>query len=199
MTNTRLAKFDMLVLTLIGLVLACSAALFMSAYLSGEDMGAWVWERHQNLFSWYSRPLFIIPAGYYAYRRKAWHALGFMLLLVTSLFWFPAPVTTDPAIQNYLQWEADLFLNNENRLPLFALILAILVFLLLLFYAFWQRNPWYGLLIINVGTILKIIVSLAFGKEAGSAAITPSLSSLLVIDLLAVFLWRRLRKPGNTG
>tara|TARA_R110001599_G_scaffold26856_1_gene94559 strand:- start:5577 stop:5969 length:393 start_codon:yes stop_codon:yes gene_type:complete len=52
-------------------------------------------------FSWYSRPLFIIPAAYYAYPRKVWHVLGFMLLLATSLFWFAAPATTDPAIRDY--------------------------------------------------------------------------------------------------
>jgi len=67
MTKSKTAKIDILVLLLIGLMLTYSAAIFLSAYLSGTDMGAWVWERHQNLFSWYSRPLFIIPAAYYAY------------------------------------------------------------------------------------------------------------------------------------
>lgn len=194
MTKSKTAKIDCLLLWLIGLMLVYSAAIFTSAYLAGTDMGAWVWDRHQNLFSWYSRPLFIIPAAYYAYRRKVWHVLGFMLLLATSLFWFAAPATTDPAIRDYLQWEADLFLSNESRLPLLALILAVLIFLFLLFYAFWQRNPWFGLLVINVGTVLKIIVSLIFGESAGEAAIMPSLSSLLVINLLAYLLYRRRRR-----
>ncbi len=194
MPKTTSAKIDLLLLWIIGLMLVYSAIIFTSAYLSGTDMGAWVWVRHQNLFSWYSRPLFIIPAAYYAYRRKVWHVLGFMLLLATSLFWFAAPEVTDPAIRDYLQWEADLFFSNESKLPLAALIVAVMIFLFLLFYAFWQRNPWFGLLVINAGTVLKIIVSLAFGEGAGEAAIVPSLSSLLVINLFAYFLWRRLRK-----
>ena len=194
MPKTTSAKIDLLLLWIIGLMLVYSAIIFTSAYLSGTDMGAWVWERHQNLFSWYSRPLFIIPAAYYAYRRKIWHVLGFMLLLATSLFWFAAPDAADPAIREYLQWEADLFFSNESKLPLLGLIVAVLIFLFLLFYAFWQRNPWFGLLVINVGTVMKIIVSLALGEGAGAAAVVPSLSSLLVINLFACFLWRRLRK-----
>ena len=50
MTKSKTAKIDILVLLLIGLMLTYSAAIFLSAYLSGTDMGAWVWERHQNLF-----------------------------------------------------------------------------------------------------------------------------------------------------
>ena len=117
-------------------------------------------------FSWYSRPLVIIPAAYYPYRRKVWHVLGFILLLATSRFWFAAPATIDPAIQDYLQWEADIFLSNDGSFPLLALILAVLIFLLLLFYAAWQRNPCLGLLMIN---------------------------------LFAYFLYRRLRKSRKPG
>ncbi|MEO9599684.1 hypothetical protein [Parasphingorhabdus sp.] len=199
MKQTNLEKMDLLILGIIGLILAYSAAIFLSAYGSGTDMGTWIWERHQNLFSWYSRPLFIIPAAYYAYRRKALHVIGFMLLLATSLFWFAAPGTADPAIQEYLQWEADLFLTNESKLPLVALVAAVLIFLFFLFYAFWQRNLLYGLLVINIGTVLKIVVSLAFGEAAGMAAVVPSLSSMLVINLFAYILWRRLRKSRETG
>lgn len=98
-----------------------------------------------------------------------------------------------------MQWEADLFLSNDSSFPLLALILAVLIFLLLLFYAFWQHNPWLGLLVINVSTILKIIVSLDFGESAGEASIVPSLSSLLVINLFAYFLYRRLRQSRKPG
>lgn len=188
---------DRLVLWLIGLILLYSAIIFSAAYFSGEDMGAWVWGRHQNQFSWYSRPLFVIPAAYYAYRRKVWHVVGFMTLLATSLFWFDAPATVPPSVSEYLEWEKQLFFTNDNKLPLVALIFGVFVFLGLLLYSFWQRNPWYGLAVINAGTVLKVIVSVAFGQDAGMAAIVPSLSSLLVINLFAWFLWRRKRSDRN--
>lgn len=188
---------DLLVLWLIGLILLYSATIFAAAYFSGADMGAWVWRRHQNQFSWYSRPLFMIPAAYYAYRRKVWHVAGFMALLATSLFWFDAPATVSTHVSAYLKWEEQLFFADDTKLPLVALIFGVFVFLMLLFYAFWERNPWYGVAIINAGTVLKIIVSVAFGQDAGMAAIVPSLSSLLVINLFAWFLWQRKRNDRN--
>lgn len=191
--TTDRQALDQFVLWLIGLILLYSVIIFFTAYFSGAEMGAWVWERHQNQFSWYSRPLFVIPAAYYAYHRKVWHVVGFMALLATSLFWFDAPATVPPSVSEYLEWEKQLFLTNENKLPLVALTFSVFVFLGLLFYSFWQRNPWYGLAVINTGTVLKLIVSVASGQDAGMAAIVPSLSSLLVINLLAWFLWRRKR------
>ncbi|PRY74644.1 hypothetical protein CLV80_11626 [Yoonia maritima] len=188
---------DQLVLWLIGLILLYSAVIFFAAYFSGADMGAWVWERHQNQFSWYSRPLFVIPAAFYAYRHRVWHVVGFMALLATSLFWFEAPVTVPQSVSEYLEWEKQLFFINNNKLPLVAFVSGVIIFLGLFFYAFWQRNPWYGLALINAGTVLKIIVSVVFGQDAGMAAIVPSVSSLLVINLFAWFLWRRKRKDKN--
>ncbi len=184
---------DRLVLWLIGLILLYSAIIFSAAYFSGADIGAWVWERHQNQFSWYSRPLFVIPAAYYAYRRKLWHVVGFMALLASSLFWFDAPASVSPSVSEYLEWEKRLFFTNNNKLPLLAFVFGVFAFLGLFFYAFWQRSPWYGLALINAGTVLKVIVSVVFGQDAGMAAIVPSFSSLLVINLFAWFLWRRKR------
>lgn len=192
-----LQTIDRFILWLIGLILLYSATIFAVAYFSGADLGAWVWGRHQNLFSWYSRPLFIIPAAYYSCRRKLLHVVGFMALLATSLFWFNAPVVVPPAVSEYLEWEKQLFFTNDNKLPLVALIFCVVAFLLLFFNAFWQRNLWYGLVLINAGTVLKIIVSIVFGQDAGMAAVTPSLSSLFVINLFAWFLWRRAHTNSN--
>lgn len=188
-----LQALDRAVLWGITAILLYSAVIFAAALLSGADMGAWVWGRHQNLFSWYSRPLFIIPAAYYAYRRKLWHFIGFMALLATSLFWFEAPEAVPQSVRAYLDWEKRLFFENDKKLPLVALTVAVIVFLFLLFSAFWRRNPWYGLAVINAGTLSKIVVSVGLGEDAGMAVILPALSSLLVINLFAWALWRRKR------
>ena len=183
-----------MVLAVIGIMLFYSAILLLNAYRSGTDLGDWIWKRHQNLFSWYSRPLFILPAAYYAYRRKLGYIIGFMLLMATSLFWFAAPAQTPEAVSTYLTWETQMFFTNENRAPMFALIVAVLLFLVVFFYAFWQRNPWYGVVIINLGTLAKIVVSLTFGGAAGTAAIVPSVTSLCVINAIAGFIWMRVQK-----
>lgn len=193
-TLTTLEKMDRVVLCVIGAILVYSAAVLLSAYTSGAHLGEWIWGRHQNQFSWYSRPLFIIPATYYAYRRKLLYVIGFMALLASSLFWFPQPSTVSPTVQGYLDWEQRVFFANANKLPLVALTMAVAAFLFLLFFAFWQLNMWYGLGVINIGTLLKIIVSLVYGQDAGMAAIAPSLSSLAVINGLAWVLLRRSRR-----
>lgn len=183
-------SIDNFVLSLIGVILLYSLVILLQTIASGTDVGTWIWNRHQHQFSWYSRPLFLIPACYYAYRQKIWHVIGFMLLLATSLFWFPAPAQVPESISNYLEWEKQLFFTNESLIPLILLIVAVILFLFGLFYSFWKRNPWYGLLLINLGTIIKIIVSVGLGKEMGMAAIVPSLSSLVIINFVAFLLWK---------
>jgi len=190
-------RLDIAVLALVGSVLVWSAVVLVKVQLSGEDLGAWIWDRHQNPFSWYSRPLFIIPACYYAWRRKPLHVIGFLLLLFTSLFWFAAPDHVPERVSDFLEWEKQLFFTNQSSLPLLALIVTVALFLFGLFLAFWKRNLWYGLILINVGTLLKIVFSVAVGKEVGMAAIVPSLTSLAVVNSIAFLIWRFRGRPAN--
>lgn len=191
--NNRVS-LDKVVLCFVGLVLLYSLILLLHAFFNGVDIGNWIWDRHQNQFSWYSRPLFIIPACYYAYHRKIWHVISFMLLLATSLFWFPAPLQVSPKVIAYLEWEKQLFFTNDSFVPLFLLSSVVVLFLFCLFYSFWHRNPWLGLILINVGTILKVIVSIVLGKDLGMAAIVPSLSSMAIINVVAFLVWKFIRK-----
>ncbi len=195
--NSTSKIVDRIVAITVATILLLSAAVLVGVYVSGEQLGSWIWERHQNQFSWYSRPLFVIPACYYAYRRNLWLVAGFMVLVGCSLFWFPAPANVPEHVERYLAWEHQMFFSSQSAVPLFLLIIAVIVFLFLLFYAFWYRNPWMGLLLLNVGTLLKIVVSIRFGVEAGSAAIVPSLSSLVVTNLMALVVWYRINRSGR--
>lgn len=183
-------RFDKLVAFLVILVLLYSIALLVNAYLAGENIAAWVWDRHQNQFSWYSRPLFLIPACYYAYRRKFGLIFGFMAMLFCSLFWFAAPENVAEHVSGYLEWEKQLFFSNKSMVPIISLSVAVAAFLVGLFSAFWYRSFWLGLILINAGTVLKIIVSVTLGNEFGTAAVIPSLSSLAIINFVAFFAWR---------
>lgn len=189
-----LIRFDRFVAFIIVVTLLYSAALLISAYFTGENLATWVWDRHQNQFSWYSRPLFLIPACYYAYRQKLWLIIGFMVLLFCSLFWFAAPLDVPEHVSDYLEWEKKLFFTNESFVPLLVLTVVVSGFLVALFSAFWHRNLWLGLLLVNAGTLLKIIVSIVLGKDLGTAAIVPSLSSLAVMNLAAFIAWRHFIK-----
>ena len=179
-----------LVFAALCIMLMYSALLLANAYFSGYHLGNWIWNRHQNLFSWYSRPLFIIPACYYAYHRKPGYVLGVLAALATSLFWFAPPEEVSDAVAGYLEWERVMFLDPHNRIPLAILAFAVSVFLFCLFYAFWHRSLWLGLLVINVGNLLRILVSVLFGGEIGAVAILPTLSSMLVINIIAFAIWK---------
>ena len=181
---------DHFVMILLIIMLSYSAILLVSAWMQGAPIGEWIWNRHQNQFSWYSRPLFIIPACYYAYKQKIGFLIGILVLLGTSLFWFAPPAEVNPTISAYLDWERQLFFNPHNRTPLIVLSIAVLLFLFLLFYAFWQRNFWIGLLVFNIGNLLKIGVSIVYGGDVGMASIVPTLSSTIILNMLAFAIWK---------
>lgn len=62
--------------------------------------------------------------------------------------------------------------------PLLMLSVVVAAFLVGLFSAFWYRSFIFGLILINVGTVVKIMVSMTFGIESCTAVVLPSLSSL---------------------
>lgn len=187
---TSWTPFDKVVAFTVVLLLLYSIALLVNAHFAGESIPHWVWDRHQNQFSWYSRPLFLVPACYYAYRRNLWLIVGFMAMLFSSLFWFAAPENVSEQVSAYLEWEKHVFFSNTSMVPILLLVAAVALFLTGLFSAIWYRSYWLGLVLINVGTLAKIVVSITLGKEVGTAAVIPSLSSLAMINLVALLVWR---------
>ena len=159
-----------------------------------NDFLSWVWARHHNELSWYVRPLFLLPFCYFAYRRSVWGIVGTLLVFPTCLFWFPAPENPSPRVEGYLEWERQ-FLLEGSVVARVALVLMVVAFFVALAAAFWKRSWLWGLVVINAGTLLKVIWSVAFGGATGWASLAPSIFTLAVTDaaiLLAVrFLTRR--------
>ena len=73
------------------LALVLLAVAVMAATGTLDEFGAWAWERHHNVLSWYIRPLFLLPFCYFAYRRSLFGITITLVALATSMFWFPAP------------------------------------------------------------------------------------------------------------
>ena len=119
-----------------------------------------------------------------------------LLIFPTSLFWFPAPENPSPRVERYLAWEVQ-FLTEGSvaaRVVFGALVVAFFVALAV---AFWRRSWLWGLAVINAGTLLKVIWSVAFGGATGWASLAPSLFTLAVTDaalLLAMRFMRRRRE-----
>jgi hypothetical protein len=62
------------------------------------DFVSWAWERHHDPLSWWSRPLFLIPFAFFAYRRSSVGIAVTLVALATSMFWFPRPARVDPQV-----------------------------------------------------------------------------------------------------
>ena len=155
-----------------------------------QEVLAWVWARHHNELSWYVRPLFILPFCYFAYRRSMRGVLATLLLLPTSLFWFPAPARPSPRVLDYLAWERE-FLTGDRVVAKVVLVVLVVGFFVALASAFWKRNWLYGLAVLNAATLLKVIWSVAFGGAVGWAALLPSVVTLAICDTVIVLAMRR--------
>ena len=157
-----------------------------------NDFLSWVWARHHNELSWYVRPLFLLPFCFFAYKRSLPGILATLLIFPTSLFWFPAPENPSPRVEGYLAWERQ-FLLEGSVVARVALVLLVATFFVALAAAFWRRSWLWGLAVLNAGTLLKVIWSVAFGGAAGWASLVPSLFTLAVTDAALLLAMRFLR------
>jgi hypothetical protein len=151
-----------------------------------NDFFAWAWARHHNLLSWYIRPLFIIPFIYFAYKRSWKGMLATVLALATSMFWFPAPASIDPAVEQFLAAELA-YLAGEWTAQKILITLVIPVFFILLGLAFWKRSWWWGVAVINLAALGKVAWSVTEGGQSGWAVLVPALIGMILCDLAIYF------------
>jgi hypothetical protein len=151
-----------------------------------NDFLAWVWMRHHNILSWYIRPLFIIPFIYFAYQRNWKGMLVTVIALATSMFWFPAPTSVDPAVEQFLAAEL-VYLTGVWTVQKILLTLIVPAFFILLGLAFWKRSWWWGVAVINLAALGKVAWSVAEGGQSGWAVLIPALVGMILCDLAVYF------------
>jgi hypothetical protein len=159
------------------------------------DVVEWAWQRHHNILSWYIRPLFLLPVAWFAYRRSAAGIAVTLLALVTSMFWFPAPASVDPRVEEFLAFEQQ-WLGGDWTAAKVLLTLLVPVALAAYCLAFWRRSlPW-GLAVFNVMAVGKVVWGVAAGSGTGWAMTVPALLGLIVGDavLIAVSTMARRRR-----
>ena len=105
MKGSDIPKRRDVILSVATLALVLLAAVVVAATGRADEVVAWAWARHHNVLSWYIRPLIFLPFCYFAYRRSLWGIALTLLALVTSMFWFPAPEHTSPAVNEMLASE----------------------------------------------------------------------------------------------
>lgn len=151
----------------------------------------WAWARHHNPWSWYIRPLFILPFCYFAWRRNLIGVVLTVLATLTSTAWFPAPATPNPEILRYLEVERRWLTSGPLTT---AMVLLVGASLWLLASAFWTRRLLYGVLVLNVATFLKVVFSMTFGGKAGWASLAPSIATLAICNGVFAAIYLRLQR-----
>jgi hypothetical protein len=135
--------------------LALVAMVVVAATGNTNEFVAWAWERHHNVLSWYIRPLFVLPFCYFAYRWSLWGMMLSLLALATSMFWFPTPAESSPAVKEMFGAEREYLTANWT---LWKILIALLVpaSFVALGLAFWKRSLVWGLAVINAAILFKI-------------------------------------------
>ena len=186
------------VILLVGtLALVLLAVAVMAATGTLDEFGAWAWERHHNVLSWYIRPLFLLPFCYFAYRRSLFGITITLVALATSMFWFPAPEQSSSGALEFLAMERE-YLTGEWTVAKILLALIVPLSFAVLALAFWKRSIVYGLVLINAMVLIKVVWSFYFGGEAGGLTLLPSaIVGLAVCDAVVLYLIRRRRRRSS--
>ena len=175
------------------LALVLAAAAVVVATGTTDEFIAWAWARHHNVLSWYIRPLFLLPFCYFAYRRSLWGIVLTVVALATSMFWFPAPEHSSPAVNEMLASEREYLTANWTLWKVLIALLVPLGFAALAL-AFWRRSLAWGLAVINAMVLFKIGWTFLFSTEAGAMSHLPAaVLGLVVCDALVLYFMRRMR------
>jgi hypothetical protein len=156
-----------------------------------QEILDWTFQRHLNPLSWYIRPIFLIILVYFAYKRS-WKGVAItFVLMMSSMVWFPAPERINSQMQAILEYEHMLLSNPVSAVFTIALMM---VFMVLIVMAFWKRSLKFGLIILNITLIGKVILSLIFTGENGWAPLGNTIFGLILVNGIGWFIIYRKRK-----
>ena len=157
-----------------------------------QDFLTWAWARHHNPLSWYIRPLFVLPYCYFAYKRSGWGIALTIVAVLSSMFWFPAPETTDSRAEAFLAVEQQ-YITGSWGIGKVAMSALVPAWFIALGAAFWRRSWLAGFLVINVGALLKVAWSFYFGGDTAWSIIPAVGIGALAVNGVMLFAYRRLR------
>ncbi|MDK2808285.1 MAG: hypothetical protein PWP24_1020 [Clostridiales bacterium] len=160
---------------------------FVLLMATDQTFFEWAFSRHQNVLSWYIRPIFMIPICYFAYKRNATGISATIFLLLISMFWFPRPAEIDPKVGDFLAMEREYLTQNWTGAKI--LVTSIVpISMGLLVWGLWKRNMKAGIGVLVGIAFGKIIWSVAEGGSSGAKVIVPAILGL-VICLVAIIWW----------
>ena len=159
-----------------------------------HDFVSWAWARHHNPLSWYIRPFFVLPFCYFAYRRSVRGMVLTVIAVLSSMFWFPAPDAADPRAARFLAMERD-YASGDWGVAKIAMTALVPAWFILLGMSFWRRSWMVGFAVLNIGVLMKVIWSFAFGGESAWSIVPAVGIGLIVCNGLLYWVYRRTHRP----
>lgn len=156
-----------------------------------QELLNWAFERHLNPLSGYVRPIFLILYAYFAYKRNVWGIVASLLLLVTSMVWFPAPDMADPQALAVLEYEKQLF---SSPLSAVLTILTIVGSMAMIGVIFWKRSLKLGLIVLNAALIIKLVLSVLAVGQDGWGPLPVIVFGLVLVNGVGWLIVRRKKK-----
>jgi hypothetical protein len=177
----------------IALLFFALTIIFIVLSMTNQAFFDWVFDRHHNQWSWYIRPIFLIPFCFFAYKRN-WTGISITVFcLFTSMFWFNKPEVVSDNVKEFLQFEKD-WLYGEWNFEKIMLIITIPFSFFALGFAFWKRSLLMGLAVIVLMATGKIVWSIQNAGESGKSIIIPAILGLLICVGLLFFGFKKLNK-----
>ena len=171
--------------------------LFLVVTMTNKTFFDWVFERHHNQWSWYIRPVFLIPFCFFAYKRS-WTGIAITIFcLFTSMFWFNKPEAVSDDVKTFLQFEKA-WLYGEWDYKKIMLIITVPVSFIALGLGFWKRSLFMGLGVIVLMATGKIVWSIQNAGESGKSIIIPAILGLIICSGLIFYGFKKLEKKKTT-
>ena len=167
--------------------------IFIMISMTNKPFFDWVFERHHNQWSWYLRPLFLLPFCYFAYIKNFTGMMMSIFAVFTSMFWFPKPEVVSENVIEFLKFEKD-YLYGEWNLSKKLLTLTIPFSFLALGLAFWKRNLVMGIGVVVLIATGKMVWSIQNAGESGKSILIPAILGLLICCVLIYYGFKKLEK-----
>lgn len=181
----------------IALLFLALIILFLVLSMTNQAFFDWVFDRHHNQWSWYVRPIFLIPFCFFAYTRS-WAGISITIFcLFTSMFWFNRPEVVSDEVKTFLQFEKD-WLYGVWDYKKVLLLSTVPVSFIALGLAFWKRSLLMGLGVVVLMATGKIVWSIQNAGESGKSILIPALLGLILCGGLLFYGFKKLEKKQTT-
>ena len=183
---------------IIALLFLALTILFLVVSMTSQTFFDWVFDRHHNQWSWYIRPIFLIPFCFFAYKHS-WAGISITVFcLFTSMFWFNRPELVADNVKAFLQFEKG-WLYSEWDYKKILLIITVPISFIALGLSFWNRSLLMGLGVVVLMATGKIVWSIQNAGESGKAIIVPATLGLIICSALIFYGFKRLEKRKTTN